>query len=57
MLPEANVKSAVVTGLRVEEAEKGIFYDDGGAVVVLAGALVSFKLPNKLEDTTKSFLL
>lgn len=32
---------ATVTGLRVEEVEKGVFFDEDGTSIVLAGAHVS----------------
>ena len=35
-----DVNPAVVTGLRVEEADKGVTYDDDDVSVVLAGTLV-----------------
>lgn len=37
--PSMDFRPAVITGLRVEEAEKGVTYDDG-ASVVLAGTPV-----------------
>lgn len=40
-----DVVAAVVTGLRVEEVEKGVTYDDG-ASVVLAGTPVFYHFIN-----------
>lgn len=37
----ADFSPAVITGLRVEEADKGVTYDRDGASVVLAGAPVT----------------
>lgn len=38
---DSDVRAAVITGLRVEEVEKGVTYDDG-ASVVMAGTPVTF---------------
>ena len=37
----ADFSPAVITGLRVEEADKGVTYDGDGAPVVLAGTEVT----------------
>ena len=43
----ADFSPAVITGLRVEEADKGVTYDGDGASVVLAGTPVTE--PNETE--------
>lgn len=45
-------RPAVITGLRVEEADKGTTYDEDGASVVLAGTLVRLS-----HETTAPCLL
>jgi len=37
----ADVVPAVITGLRVEEAEKGVFYESDGATLIMSGIYVS----------------